>query len=235
MLTDLVTGSMKGFGGRTLHERELQGMLVTLLMGGTETTLNMVDSGMWLLLEHPDLLAELRADHSLIPNFVEEALRIESPVQQLSRRAVVDTEIGGVSVPAGSRISIFYAAANRDSSHWDEPDTFDIHREEAKRHVGFGGRRALLHRGAAGADGGLASPSSGCSRASRTSATAPARTTSATGPTTCSAASGSCGWSSTRRRGHATGACALQSKHGIDEGFRAEGACSRPAGDPPGG
>ena len=138
MLTDLVTGSMKGFGGRTLHERELQGMLVTLLMGGTETTLNMVDSGMWLLLEHPDLLAELRADHSLIPNFVEEALRIESPVQQLSRRAVVDTEIGGVAVPAGSRISIFYAAANRDSSHWDDPDTFDIHREEAKRHVGFG-------------------------------------------------------------------------------------------------
>ena len=138
MLTDLVTGSMKGFGGRTLHERELQGMLVTLLMGGTETTLNMVDSGMWLLLEHPELLAELRADHSLIPNFVEEALRIESPVQQLSRRAVVDTEIGGVSVPEGSRISIFYAAANRDPSHWGDPDTFDIHREEAKRHVGFG-------------------------------------------------------------------------------------------------
>ena len=138
MLTDLVTGSMRGFGGRTLHERELQGMLVTLLMGGTETTLNMVDSGMWLLLEHPELLAELRADHSLIPNFVEEALRIESPVQQLSRRAVVDTEIGGVPVPEGSRISIFYAAANRDPSHWDNPDTFDIHREEAKRHVGFG-------------------------------------------------------------------------------------------------
>ena len=138
MLTDLVTGSMKGFGGRTLHERELQGMLVTLLMGGTETTLNMVDSGMWLLLEHPELLAELRADHGLIPNFVEEALRIESPVQQLSRRAVVDTEIGDVAVPAGSRISIFYAAANRDPSHWDDPDTFDIRREEAKRHVGFG-------------------------------------------------------------------------------------------------
>ena len=138
MLTDLVTGSMKGFGGRTLHEQELQGMLVTLLMGGTETTLNMVDSGMWLLLEHPELLAELRADHALIPNFVEEALRIESPVQQLSRRVVVDTEIGDVAVPAGSRISIFYAAANRDASHWDDPDTFDIHREEAKRHVGFG-------------------------------------------------------------------------------------------------
>ena len=138
MLTALVTESMKGFGGRTLHEQELQGMLVTLLMGGTETTLNMVDSGMWLLLEHPETMAQLRADHSLIPNFVEEALRIESPVQQLSRRAVVDTEIGGVAVPAGARISIFYAAANRDPSHWDDPEAFDIHREEAKRHVGFG-------------------------------------------------------------------------------------------------
>ena len=138
MLTDLVTGSMRGFGGRTLHEQELQGMLVTLLMGGTETTLNMVDSGVWLLLEHPEVLEELRADHSLIPNFVEEALRIESPVQQLSRRAVVDTEIGGVAVPEGARISVFYAAANRDPEHWDDPEAFDIHREEAKRHVGFG-------------------------------------------------------------------------------------------------
>lgn len=138
MLTALVTDPMKGFGGRTLHEQELQGMLVTLLMGGTETTLNMVDSGMWLLLEHPETMAQLRADHALIPNFVEEALRIESPVQQLSRRAVVDTEIGGVAVPEGARISVFYAAANRDPEHWDDPEAFDIHREEAKRHVGFG-------------------------------------------------------------------------------------------------
>ncbi len=138
LLTHLVTEPLAGFDGRTLHEQELQGMLVTLLMGGTETTLNMIDSGMWLLLEHPQLLAEVRADHSLIPNFVEETLRIESPVQQLGRRAVVDTEIGGVPIPAGSRISIFYAAANRDPTEWPEPDAFDIHRDEAKRHVGFG-------------------------------------------------------------------------------------------------
>ncbi len=138
MLTHLVTAPMPGFEGRTLHEQELQGMLVTLLMGGTETTLNMVDSGMWLLLEHPDLMAELRADHALIPNFVEEALRIESPVQQLQRRAIVDAEIGGVAIPAGARLSVFYAAANRDPNQWAAPDRFDIHREEAKRHVGFG-------------------------------------------------------------------------------------------------
>ena len=138
MLTHLVSDPLAGFDGRTLHEQELQGMLVTLLMGGTETTLNMIASGMWLLLEHPELMAEIRADHSLIPNFVEEALRIESPVQQLGRRAIVDTEIGGVPIPAGSRISIFYAAANRDPEQWSEPDAFDIHREEAKRHLGFG-------------------------------------------------------------------------------------------------
>ena len=138
LLTHLVTAPLPGFGGRRLHEQELQGMLVTLLMGGTETTLNMVDSGMWLLLEHPDRLAELRADPSLIPNFVEEALRVESPVQQLQRRAVADAEIGGVKVPAGARLSVFYAAANRDPVHWDAPDAFDIHRAEAKRHVAFG-------------------------------------------------------------------------------------------------
>lgn len=138
MLTHLVTDPLAGFDGRTLHEQELQGMLVTLLMGGTETTLNMIDSGMWLLLEHPELMAEVRADHSLIPNFVEETLRIESPVQQLGRRAVVVTEIGGVPISAGSRIAIFYAAANRDPAQWPAPDAFDIHRDEAKRHVGFG-------------------------------------------------------------------------------------------------
>ncbi len=106
MLTHLVTDPLAGFDGRTLREQELQGMLVTLLMGGTETTLNMIDSGMWLLLEHPELMAEVRADHSLIPNFVEETLRIESPVQQLGRRAVVATEIGGVPISAGSRIDV---------------------------------------------------------------------------------------------------------------------------------
>ena len=138
LLTHLVTAPLPGFGGRRLHETELRGMLVTLLMGGTETTLNMVDSGMWLLLEHPDRLAELRADPSLIPNFVEEALRVESPVQQLQRRALADADVGGVTVPAGARLSVFYAAANRDPAHWDAPDAFDIHREEAKRHVAFG-------------------------------------------------------------------------------------------------
>lgn len=137
LLTFIINHELDAFK-RTLHERELAGMLTTLLMGGTETTLNMICSGMWLLLEHPKVMQEIQEDHSLIPQFVEEALRIESPVQGLSRQAIQDTEINGTLIPKGSFIWIMYAAANRDPKNWNQPDDFNIHREELKQTMAFG-------------------------------------------------------------------------------------------------
>jgi cytochrome P450 len=137
LLTFIINHELDAFK-RTLHERELAGMLTTLLMGGTETTLNMICSGMWLLLEHPKVMQEIQEDHSLIPQFVEEALRIESPVQGLSRQAIQDTEINGTLIPKGSFIWVMYAAANRDPKNWNQPDDFNIHREELKQTMAFG-------------------------------------------------------------------------------------------------
>ena len=137
LLSHIVTTPMPGMGGRVMHDQELEGMLVTLMMGGTETTLNMICSGMALLLAHPEQLRELVDDYSLIPNFVEEVLRIESPVQGLFRRAMVDAEVGGVTIPAGARVWVMYGSANRDPDLWDDPARFDIHRQ-VRDHYAFG-------------------------------------------------------------------------------------------------
>ena len=138
LLSTIVTAEMPGFGGREMDDQELQGMLVTMLMGGTETTLNMIGSGMWLLLTHPEQMQAVVDDRSLLPAFIEESLRNESPVQGLFRRAIVDTEIGGVQVPAGSRMFVMYGAANGDPERFAEPRRFDIHRKDAKEHMAFG-------------------------------------------------------------------------------------------------
>jgi cytochrome P450 len=138
LLTHIVTTPMAGLGDRVMTDREIRGMLMTLLMGGTETTLNMICSGMWLLLTHPEQMAEVMADYSLIPNFIEETLRHESPVQGLFRRTLEDTEVGGVTIPVGSRVWVMYGSANRDPGQWPTPDTFDIHRADAKDHMAFG-------------------------------------------------------------------------------------------------
>ncbi len=138
LLSTIVTSAMPGLGGRQLDDRELQGMLVTMLMGGTETTLNMIGSGMWLLLTHPAQLATIQADLSLLPGFIEESLRVESPVQGLFRRALVDSEVADVHIPAGSRIFVMYGAANGDPSRFEDPRRFDISRADAKEHMAFG-------------------------------------------------------------------------------------------------
>jgi cytochrome P450 len=81
------------------------------------------------LLEHPDQLDAVRADRTLVPRAVEEALRWESPVQFAAREANEDTEIAGVPIPKGSGVTSVLGSANRDESRWPDPDRFDIHRE----------------------------------------------------------------------------------------------------------
>jgi cytochrome P450 len=80
----------------------------------------------------------VRADHSLIPKFVEEALRLESPIKAFFRVAKSDTELGGVKIPAGSRLAVLFASANRDETRFPNPEHFDINREDASDHFAFG-------------------------------------------------------------------------------------------------
>ncbi len=104
---------------------------------GNETTRNLISHGLLLLLEHPDELAALRADRSLLPGAVEEMLRCSAPVMYFRRTATQDCEIRGVKIREGEKVTLWYASANRDEDVFDDPDRFDI-RRKPNEHVAFG-------------------------------------------------------------------------------------------------
>jgi cytochrome P450 len=120
-----------------LSAGELMQFLVMLLFAGNETTTNLIGNGMLALQEHPEQLKLLRRDPTLLPRAIEEMLRYDSPVQSVFRTAKEDVEIGGTVVEKGSGIFVMVGSANRDSAKFENPDAFDITREE-NDHVTFG-------------------------------------------------------------------------------------------------
>ncbi len=140
ILTDLLNAhiGLEGEAARPLTMAEMLSILQQLLVAGNETTTNLIASGMMLLARDPNLQAQLRREPERISNFVEEALRLESPVQGLFRQAVVDTEIGGTPVPAGTRLLLSYASANRDETRFSDADRVVLDREMPEDHLAFG-------------------------------------------------------------------------------------------------
>ena len=136
ILTDLINARLDG--EEPLDIPEMLSILQQILVAGNETTTNLIASGTMLLLQNPEQLARVLADRSLVPNLVDEALRVESPVQGLFRMATVDTEVGGVPIPAGSRLMLMYASANRDESEFADSARFDVCRANADGHLAFG-------------------------------------------------------------------------------------------------
>lgn len=120
-----------------LDDSELVLIALLLLIAGNETTTNLLGSMFDTLSRNPDQFAMIRSDPSLIPMAVEEQLRFSSPLQGLYRTTVTDYEIDGITIPAGSRVVLSYAAANRDPRVFDDPDTFRADRNP-KQHVAFG-------------------------------------------------------------------------------------------------
>ena len=124
-------------GAAPLTVAELQNLMHQLVTGGFETTTSALNHGMWLLTRYPEVQDRLRGDRSLVPAFVEEVLRFESPVAGLTRRATRDVELNGVVIPEGAMVMIRYQAANRDGAAFDRPDEFDIDRVR-NNHLAFG-------------------------------------------------------------------------------------------------
>ncbi len=122
--------------GRRLTEPELLGFAVLLLIAGNETTTNLVSSACVLLAEHPDQRARLVADPGLIPRGVEEFLRCESPVQGIERDLTADVVVQGEKIPAGSKVFLLLASANRDPRRIADPERFDVGRHP-NRHLSF--------------------------------------------------------------------------------------------------
>jgi cytochrome P450 len=127
--------------GQQLDDEELRATAGLVLAAGFETTVNLLGSGVRLLIDHPEQLAALQAEPAHWATAVDEILRFESPVQMTARVSRRDTEVAGTPVAAGELVSLLLAAANRDPDVFADPDTFDVTRENASRHLSFSGGR----------------------------------------------------------------------------------------------
>jgi len=123
--------------GARLSEEEIIANLIITMVGGQETTTNLIGNGVLTLLRHPAELARLRADPSLIPAAVEELLRYESPSQHTARLAPADVELGGRLIRKRQAVIAVMAAGNRDPERFPGPDLLDITRKD-NRHLAFG-------------------------------------------------------------------------------------------------
>jgi cytochrome P450 len=123
-----------------MNDNELHAeMMADTFVGGSETTTNALSAGVMLLCERPDVWEKLNRDQDkYLRPFIEEVLRLESPVQGLFRTAARDAELGGVSIPKGSMLNVRYASANRDEREFECPASMDLDREKPARHMTFG-------------------------------------------------------------------------------------------------
>jgi cytochrome P450 len=139
LITDVVQARIKEADGSEteLTVPEMLSMFQQFLVAGNETTTKLIASTMRLLMENPEAMDAVRADPLLADRLVDEALRLETPVQGLYRQANVDTEIAGCPVSAGSHLWVLYASANRDASVFAEPDRLDLTRDNLKQHLAF--------------------------------------------------------------------------------------------------
>ncbi len=154
LITDVVQAELDG---QPLSTEEMLAMFNQFLVAGNETTTKLIASSVRILLERPELLQRLRDDPTLIPGFVEEALRLEAPVQGLWRMALEDTEVGGVPIPKGSHLMLVYAAGNRDERLFADAETPDPCRTNSMRHLAFGyGEHYCIGSALARAEGRIA-------------------------------------------------------------------------------
>ena len=123
--------------GERLADEEIVGFVGLLLIAGHITTTATLGNSVVSFQDNPDAAAEVRADPTLLPAAIEEVLRVRTPFPRLARLTKVDTEVGGVPIPAGQIVLPWLAAANRDERVFAEPDRFDIHRRP-NPHLTFG-------------------------------------------------------------------------------------------------
>ena len=136
VLTGLATATFPD--GSTPEAKDAALIAANLFAGGQETTVRLLSFALRMLGERPDLQASVREDRARIPNFIEETLRLESPLRAQFRMARVPTELAGVEIPAGGSIMLIPGACNRDPRVFVNPDEFDIDRPNARQHIAFG-------------------------------------------------------------------------------------------------
>jgi cytochrome P450 family 144 len=134
LLGDLATARAAG----ELADPTALNMMATLFSAGGESTASLIGSAAHLLASLPYVQREIRADHDLLDTFLEEVLRFEPPFRGHYRHVVHDTNLAGVELDAGSRLILLWGAANRDPSHFPDPNDFQLGRAGGKGHISFG-------------------------------------------------------------------------------------------------
>jgi cytochrome P450 len=124
--------------GAPLGTEDYLALCAQLMVAGSETTRNHLLAVMLMLCDNPSLQQRLRRSPDLIPRFVDESLRLESPAQGLYRRCTRDFELGGVRIPAGAIVMVMYGAGNRDPETFPLPGALDLERPNGNRHLAFG-------------------------------------------------------------------------------------------------
>ncbi|MBA2678731.1 MAG: cytochrome P450 [Ktedonobacteraceae bacterium] len=134
---DLISAFLTAeINGDRFSEEEVIANTIVTMVGGQETTTNLIGNGVLTLLKHPEQLELLKADPSLLPSAVEELLRYESPSQHTARLAPADVELGGKMIRKRQAVIAVMGAANRDPERFAEPDRLDLTRQD-NRHVAF--------------------------------------------------------------------------------------------------
>ena len=140
ILSDLANLTFEDDDGvnRKLEKSEQLSIIQQLLVAGNATTAHSISEAIYLLIANPDQMDLVLNDYKLIPNMVEESLRLLTPTNNMWRIATADTELGGVKIPKNSLIIIRYGSGNRDEDLFENPDKFDVTRKNSRRHVAFG-------------------------------------------------------------------------------------------------
>ncbi|MEM8936637.1 MAG: cytochrome P450 [Pseudomonadota bacterium] len=139
VISDLVHADLSEEGDdRKMTYEELLSILQQLLVAGNETTAHTLTAGLYFLLTNPDQMDRLRADPSLVDNFIEETLRYLSPTNNMWRVATEDTEVNGVAIKKDDLVLVRYGSGNRDGNKFTDGDAFDMTRDNAGDHLAFG-------------------------------------------------------------------------------------------------
>jgi cytochrome P450 len=140
---DLLGAVARSINDGILTVHEGAGILTILLSAGGESTTSLIGNAVRMLAEDAELQDHLRRNLDEVPQFVEEALRLESPFRYMMRTVPADTSLGGIDIPAGATVLLLWAAGNRDEREFENPDEVDLNRRVPRRHVAFG--RGIHH------------------------------------------------------------------------------------------
>ena len=135
---DFISRLVHGEATKDMDPMEYLGNLLLLIVGGNDTTRSTMSSSVLCLDRNPAQFAELQADPSLIPQMVSETIRWQTPLAHMRRTALEDTELAGQTIRKGDKVVMWYVSGNRDERFFDNPDAYDFHRENLRKHLSFG-------------------------------------------------------------------------------------------------